>query len=554
MRFTVFVWQIFFMLWLHAVCYGIPVNSLGPTEEDLTCFNDYETEVKCHLSSVSLTSCSEYKLNVTQESTTQEFYKYSCIFERSASDCECTYKVPLFVLEEDFITELLKGVNVLFTKKMTTENFIKPKTPVLSVETTKNGNFIVKWNSKYKQEKNFVNSLKIHLTYGYEGEKEKRTVGMQDSVKQYEIIGSRLKAKTTYVLTAKMSSSYNDHQIYSDESVPIEFITTSSQYEQFNIIPVVCVALIILIITIFIFIFSIKKRWWDKISKPNIYLGDNIINNTKLTPMFPPTSTAISQIWVDNSKQDLKEEKKFMLPSSVDIGSEKSCNSDKESVDYAQTCSVSREMDNNIARTERDLDKLMGHLLKNQTQMPPGKSLDIECNYANNTDSGNCSGSSFFTNKSYQYNVTPSDNFSTLEPMPCDPSYMSGSNINSDNSGQFNSTINNISERKPAGFVDDETLNVKNLLISKNPLYPTGSPLCLIPCDDGYQDVRSLEMNTTGHCSSTIGAEVALGECGAMKAFEMANPSTGQALKQNSWIPALHIQNRIQIDDAYHPV
>nr|XP_055046052.1 uncharacterized protein LOC129431944 isoform X2 [Misgurnus anguillicaudatus] len=545
MRFTVFLWQIF-MLLLHAVCYGSPVNSLGPTEEDLRCFNDYETEVKCHLSSVSLTSCSEYTLNVTQEFAMQGFDKYSCIFERSASDCECKFEVQLFVVAENFTTELLKGVNVLFSKKMKTAKFIKPKTPVLSVETTKNGNFIVKWNSKYKGEDSFVKSLKIHLTYGYEG--EKRTKDMQDSEKQFEIIGSHLKAKTKYVLTAKMSTDYNDHQIYSDESEPIEFITTSSQ---FNIIPVVCVALIILIFTIFIFIFSIKKRWWDKISKPKINLGEDIIKNHL---MFPPASTAISQIWVDNSKQDLKEEKKFMLPSSVDIRSEKSCNSDKESVDYAQTCSVSRELDNNIARTERDLDKMMGHLMKNEPQMTPEKGLDIEFNYANNRDSGNCSGSSFFTNRTYRYNITSSDNSSTQEPLPCDPSYMSGSNINSDNSGQFNSTNNNISERKPAGFDDDERLNKKNLSMSKNPLYPTVSHLYPIQCDDGYQDVRSLEMNTTGHCSSTIEAEVALGECGAMKVFEMANPSTGQALKQNSWNPALNIQNSIQIDYSYHPV
>ncbi len=49
--------------WSHPVFY-FPIT-VEPTEKDLKCFNDYETEMKCSLSTDRLKSCSGYKLNIT---------------------------------------------------------------------------------------------------------------------------------------------------------------------------------------------------------------------------------------------------------------------------------------------------------------------------------------------------------------------------------------------------------------------------------------------------------------------------------------------------------
>lgn len=40
--------------------------SLEPTEKDLKCFNDYETEMKCSFESDGLRNCSGYKLSITR--------------------------------------------------------------------------------------------------------------------------------------------------------------------------------------------------------------------------------------------------------------------------------------------------------------------------------------------------------------------------------------------------------------------------------------------------------------------------------------------------------
>ncbi len=57
--FTVAMWYYFHFL------FSIFKITIEPTEEDLKCFNDYETEMKCSLSTDRLKSCSGYKLNIT---------------------------------------------------------------------------------------------------------------------------------------------------------------------------------------------------------------------------------------------------------------------------------------------------------------------------------------------------------------------------------------------------------------------------------------------------------------------------------------------------------
>ncbi len=50
---------------------------------------------------------------------------------------------------------------------------VKPKTPVLSVQKTENGNFNVTWDDQYEISdlvgRNFLEDLRINLTYGIKG-------------------------------------------------------------------------------------------------------------------------------------------------------------------------------------------------------------------------------------------------------------------------------------------------------------------------------------------------------------------------------------------------
>lgn len=131
---------------------------------------------------------------------------------------------------------------------------VKPKPPVLFVEKTENGNFHVTWDDNYKGKNVFTDSLSINLTYVIKGENETvremvyrwykiflyicrffinkiKTLSIQMSKKVsntvgfHDIVGSSLQPKTEYILTAKMSSDYNDEKIYSDQSEAVYFTT-----------------------------------------------------------------------------------------------------------------------------------------------------------------------------------------------------------------------------------------------------------------------------------------------------------------------------------------
>uniref|UniRef100_A0A673JXR4 Interleukin-4 receptor subunit alpha-like n=1 Tax=Sinocyclocheilus rhinocerous TaxID=307959 RepID=A0A673JXR4_9TELE len=213
---TVLLSQIILTLFCQALCYV-------PTKEDLKCFNDYETEMKCSLSSDRLQSCSGYKLNIT--------HPYTCIFERShhSDNCECKIKVQGFVATEIFNTTLLEGTNVLLSERFMTSDFIKPKSPVLSVQKTENGNFNVTWDDQYDKSglvrRNFFESLRINLTYGIKGGHENT---VPNTVGSFEIVAKNLQPNTNYILTATMSSDYNDHSISSDQNATVEFTTCKS--------------------------------------------------------------------------------------------------------------------------------------------------------------------------------------------------------------------------------------------------------------------------------------------------------------------------------------
>lgn len=581
---TILKRQIILTLICHGFCYE-------PTEEVLKCFNDYETEIKCSLSTDHLKSCSGYEVNITHTVFITFHNKYTCIFERSnySHNCECKIKVQGFVVSETFNTTLLEGTNVLRKTFMTTEDFIKPKTPVLSVQKTENGNFNVTWDDQYEKSlvvRNFLEDLRINLTYGIKGEHEHIFKMVQNTVGSFEIVGRNLQPNTNYILTATMSTGYNDHSISSDQSTPVEFTTSSSPNEIAKmVIPALCVGLIIIICVVFICILRMKTNWWDKISKPKIdaSLGEEKGN------ILPPSDMKFSPISVEIPTLDLQEDKKLILALSVDTNNEKSSLSvESMPVDYGQA----RPDSPNIAsRVERALDEVFkSHPITNNPSPLPSnnqvttsrsnKSVNVisssrERNRANR-DSGNCSGSSVFSNMSYLESATGDSLF--LEQLSCDHYSQSGKRDVSDSDArdsQFNSPTNDTLEDGYQCFSSvlekgndadvcvnlsndvgaDEKCIMKNLITSTNPLYPSlilddGS---VTPSDEGYQAFQGLTKSTEEQWSTSASAEQALNACGALK-FPQSTSQDPTSVQQTSWASSLHFSPVIQIDSSYQCV
>ncbi|RXN10729.1 interleukin-4 receptor subunit alpha-like protein [Labeo rohita] len=495
--------------------------------------------MQCSLSNDRLKSCSEYKLNITQTAF-DSFEKYTCLFETShlSNSCECKIEVKGFVITEKFTITLLEGTNVLLNKPlMSTQDFIKPKTPALTVERTENGNFKVTWDDQYKKSggagRNFLDDLKINLTYSTKEGREPISRVLQNTAGSFEIVGKNLHPKTNYILTATMSTDYNDHTISSDQSAPVEFTTSSSPKEIAKmLIPPLCVGLIIIIVIIFICVLRMKRNWWDKISKPKI---DSNLGDEK-GHILPPPDMKFSQIHVEFTKLDLQEKNKLISTLSEDTNNEKSSHSvESAPVDYGQACSGSPEENINVAkRVEHALDEVFKQhpITNNKSLLSPNNKVTTigpynrvnvvsssrECNRANR-DSGNCSGSSVFSNMSYLESTTDDSLF--LEQLSDDHYRQSSKREVSDSSdSQFNSPtidtlevgyqcFNSVLDKDADVCVNisddaDDKCITKNLITSTNPLYPSlilhdGS---VTPSDDGYQAFQGLTKSTEGQWST----------------------------------------------------
>ncbi|XP_067238585.1 uncharacterized protein [Chanodichthys erythropterus] len=569
---TFLICQIILTLICQTHCYE-------PTVNDLKCFNDFETEMKCSLESDGPISCSGYKLNITH--TEADLLKeYTCIFERShhSPSCECKFKVQGFVIGEKFTTTLLEGTNVLLSKTFTTEDFIKPKTPVLSVKKIEDGNLYVTWEDKYSSYPagNFKNSLEIHLSYRIKGKDETVYKNESNSVGFYEIVSIHLQPNTDYILTARMSTSYNEHKILSDQSAPVEFTSPSSPNDMVRkLVPPLCVGLIFIICAIFICVLRMKTKWWDKISKPKV---DASFGEEK-GHILPPSIMNFSTIHVEIPKLEFQE-KKLISASSVDTTNEKSSHSVESAADdYGQAGFDSGSDEekcspiNVSSRVEHALEEDLKSLLftsntpRNQGTTMVIKSFSREHNRASR-DSGNCSGSSVFSNMTYLESAT--DDSSFLEQLSSQSDKRENSSMSADISKSkfnfptidaledgyqcFNSVVNqgndaDVSLNLSDDADSDEKLIVKNLITSKNPPNPSlllhdGS---VTPSDDGYQAFEGLTKSTEGQWSTSIRTEQALNECGALKFPH----STGQ---DPTWASSLHFSPIIQIDTSYQSV
>lgn len=239
---------------------------------------------------------------------------------------------------------------------------------------------------------------------------------------------------------------------------------------------------------------------------------------------------------------------------------------------------------NKLSHFERALDEDLKSLLF--TKNPPsneGTTMSVDISYLRehnraNRDSGNGSGSSVFSNMTYLESATDDSSF-----LSCDDSYQSDkrevfscknssmsadvntSQCNVDASGDgyqcFNSVVKqgndaHVSLNLSDDVDSDEKFIVKNLITSKNPLYPAlllhdGS---VTPSDDGYQAVEGLTKSTEGQWSTSIRTEQALNECGALKFPHSAGQDPTSTVQQSLWASSLHFSPIIQIDTSYQPV
>ncbi|TRZ04286.1 hypothetical protein DNTS_003235 [Danionella cerebrum] len=561
-------------LFCQTLCYGSLLYSES-TEKNLECFNDYETEIKCSFPSDSLTNCSGYKLQIVHP-----VGKMLKSFERSHHNTKCECKIQViqgFVGEENFSTKLLEGTNVLLDKEFKTIEIIKPKTPNVSLLETGNGNFKVTWDDNYEKKSEFTKSLEFNLTYGVKGEYEMVSMILRNDDRFYDIVGSNLKPKTEYILTAKMSTCYHQYEkIWSDESEPVHFTSASSHNEVIAtiVVPVLFITLFI-ICTVFYCFVRVKAKWWDKISKPKI---ESIFGEGK-DQTLPSSFNKFSPIYIEVPKLDLQVETKLISALSVDSNTDRSSQSvESTPVDYGQAVSNSGSKVDDIrscvARAmDQDLEFLFSTNVKPINKFPTMEYNSVTDTFTKeknsaNRDSGNCSGVSVFSNQSYLESAK--DNSSFIENLsigPPDNSKLSDFDTKQEDvivcsKSQNNSTTEENLEDGYQSFntvlnkeINPDTAKEfirENLIPRSNQLYP---PLIhhevILICDDPYQALQDVSKNTEMQ-QSMSNTEQTLNQCGATKFPRDFKHQ--DMFQQSSWVSSLHTPPVIQTDCSYHAV
>ncbi|XP_049331494.1 interleukin-4 receptor subunit alpha isoform X1 [Astyanax mexicanus] len=561
--------------------------------EDLKCLNDYESEMVCRLDLGKLQSCSEFSL--TANLSTSKRYNFTCSFQLVSQDsCECQFQVKGFVSGETFFTELWKGGAVLVTKDMQTFKIIKPKKPInVSVEVTENGDFRISWSHNYTStQKPFVESLRTNLSYGLKGSKDRVPVQLEQGRTYYELVGKKLQPNSDYIVTASVSSDYNDYQTFSDESDPLEFSTPPSlQSFLVIIIPISCIILILFIVIIFYCYIRIIKQWWNKIPTPKIApsFEKPVLNWATFPNEFTP-------VYLDTVKLDLPKEKSWKAPSLIDVSCENSYHSAGKSgnsshVIYGQAGFEDAEDGLNVKDLHCELLEDYQSTVRSLATSDSSKSGNNQREQSGNSSSfsnkcylGSDSSGSSFLNRSITHPAYPSDGsenpFSSLsenlEPMiptdfeygPCNGCPESTDFILTQNTPPDTETVvvfgyqsvNDLqnNENKPEAVPDKFTsfhndINMKIMpgcFISPQDfaLFGCESDM-IVPVDEGYQSCPSFQGQNSWSSDQSTDLEHSLSQTVTREQEQEHAP-----LFKSLCGPVLHVSPGIQIDCSYQRV
>ncbi|XP_036422679.1 uncharacterized protein LOC118805753 isoform X3 [Colossoma macropomum] len=377
---------------------------------DLTCFNDYDTEMKCHMISGKL-HCTEYKLNVSHNTYKQQ--TYSCSFERfPPKACECKFQVPGFVLTENFTAILYREEKLLFTKNINTDESIKPKQPtIISVKLTENGNFRITWDTNYTShhitshhdKEPFSDSLRTELTYGVKGGEVNSTqvIPLEKGRTEYEIVSRNLQPNSDYVVMVRVSTDYNQNSRFSDYSQPYEFKTPVSRKTVLKIlIPILCIILIIFISTTFCCYNKMKRELWDTYPTPKITSSFK-----SQIDILLPFENEFSPIHVEKSSLGLTGNKTWSSSSQADVSREQhNRQSIRSSVDsasggHAQVHSGSVGQDK--VTVNAAVNKLETSMSYNTLENQSRATVTVNSTCGTEQDSEDSSGLLSFSNKCY---------------------------------------------------------------------------------------------------------------------------------------------------------
>ncbi|XP_056443437.1 uncharacterized protein LOC130380296 isoform X2 [Gadus chalcogrammus] len=188
------------------------------TRLNLHCINDYDRLMLCGFNPPpDKPSCAEYRLD-TGVDFINEYTERNCNLTLDpvrTGTCSCFLDINGFVPWEIYKITLWKAGALVQSKYISAVDNVKPKAPILTSVTREGGNYLVTWDTKYKDPNFFLTVL---LNYRKRG--ENGTEVDVSFMEFYPILGKSLEPRTEYLVSVQSYSSF-----YSEKSGDLTFTT-----------------------------------------------------------------------------------------------------------------------------------------------------------------------------------------------------------------------------------------------------------------------------------------------------------------------------------------
>ncbi|KAM4592972.1 uncharacterized protein PAE49_004692 [Odontesthes bonariensis] len=271
------------------------------TDLHFDCTNDYET-MFCQLAAQN---CSEYRLTLVDsyESKTKR-----CTFHHQCTTQQCCCSVQtVLVFGESQNATVWKGREAAQSKTIEVVGSFKPKTPTIVSVNESNGNFGVRWKTKYE-----LSSIPLTAEVTHYEKKKKEemvwkpvTPAIVDGLQYFEISGQHLEPSTTYMVRVRSVSRVNFK--YSDSSEEWEFKTSPSVNSLVLAVGfVLSFASVIISAAIYGVYVRLQKKCKDNDSNPSVLKVHSLKEEMLVPEKSTPSAVFIQPLIPYDSRHTLK--------------------------------------------------------------------------------------------------------------------------------------------------------------------------------------------------------------------------------------------------------
>ncbi|KAJ1096252.1 hypothetical protein NDU88_001395 [Pleurodeles waltl] len=261
------------LICLLLMLYGCSSSKTDGHITNLQCFNDYDKKMDCTWEGMNLETTCATQYRMIYEREIVGLKNNTCIPENVKIDgfivpnkCICTILVDQFNAGDVYLIQIQSFGKILVNKSISPFITVKPKTPgKLTIEYSKNGDPILLWDKRYREDEAISIYLKFEIFYYNKwNPRENYTVDYGQVESRFAISRSQLTQGDFYVAKIRAKPEGGYEGIWSDYSSEIEFRNDRTDNFVYESVPLIaflaCIIIIVVIVTSYFCILIIKQN------------------------------------------------------------------------------------------------------------------------------------------------------------------------------------------------------------------------------------------------------------------------------------------------------